>query len=126
MRRRFPDGKGGQFSLRRGKEIAQSCHASLAFIARRLQTGETLTLDSFDAATKEWLSAGYAKVCVRVDSEEELMQIFEKAKVAGLKAHLVTDSGRTEFGGIPTRTCLAIGPDEVSRIDEITGRLQLY
>jgi PTH2 family peptidyl-tRNA hydrolase len=60
-----------------------------------------------------------------VDSEEELMQIHDKALEAGLEVHLITDSGRTEFHGQPTRTCLAIGPDEADRIDAITGQLQL-
>jgi PTH2 family peptidyl-tRNA hydrolase len=60
-----------------------------------------------------------------VDSEEELMEIHDKAVAAGLEVHLITDSGRTEFHGEPTRTCLAIGPDEADRIDDITGHLQL-
>jgi PTH2 family peptidyl-tRNA hydrolase len=60
-----------------------------------------------------------------VDSEEELMQIHDKAVEAGLEVHLITDSGRTEFHGQPTRTCLAIGPDEADKIDAITGHLEL-
>lgn len=39
--------------------------------------------------------------------------------------HLITDSGKTEFHGEPTDTCLAIGPGEADKIDEITGHLQL-
>ena len=53
------------------------------------------------------------------------MQIHDKALEAGLEVHLITDSGRTEFHGQPTRTCLAIGPDEADKIDAITGHLQL-
>jgi PTH2 family peptidyl-tRNA hydrolase len=68
---------------------------------------------------------GRSKVCCRVDSEEELMQIHDKALGAGLEVHLITDSGRTEFHGQPTRTCLAIGPDEAEKIDAITGHLPL-
>jgi hypothetical protein len=33
--------------------------------------------------------------------------------------------GRTEFGGVPTKSCLAMGPDEYERIDAITGHLKL-
>jgi PTH2 family peptidyl-tRNA hydrolase len=44
---------------------------------------------------------------------------------AGLEVHLITDNGKTEFHGEPTRTCLAIGPDDAEKIDAITGRLQL-
>ena len=67
----------------------------------------------------------FAKVCVRCNSEEELMAINDKAIEVGLEVHLITDSGRTEFHGQPTRTCLAIGSDEASTIDQITGHLEL-
>ena len=60
-----------------------------------------------------------------MDSEEELMAIHHKAVEAGLEVHLIRDSGKTELHGVPTRTCLAIGPDEAQKIDEITGALQL-
>lgn len=53
------------------------------------------------------------------------MGIHDKAIDAGLEVHLMTDSGKTEFHREPTRTCLAIGPNESEKIDEITGELQL-
>ena len=53
------------------------------------------------------------------------MEIHDKALEAGLEVHLITDRGKTEFHGEPTNTCLAIGPDEADKIDEITGDLQL-
>jgi PTH2 family peptidyl-tRNA hydrolase len=60
-----------------------------------------------------------------VDSEQELMDIYDRAVRAGLEVHLITDSGRTEFHGEPTRTCLAIGPAVAEAVDVITGHLQL-
>ena len=59
-------------------------------------------------------------------SEAELLAVYEKALEAGLAAHLITDRGLTEFGGIPTRTCLGIGPDYDDLIDPVTGDLELY
>lgn len=53
------------------------------------------------------------------------MEIFHAAEVAGLVVNLITDNGTTEFGGIPTKTCLAIGPDYKERIDPITKHLKL-
>jgi peptidyl-tRNA hydrolase, PTH2 family len=111
--------------MRRGKQIAQGAHASMSFICRRLQEAGSVTLDSLTETQRAWLTGAFAKVCCRVDSEEELMQIHDKAVEAGLDVHLITDSGRTEFHGQPTRTCLAIGPDEADKIDQITGHLQL-
>jgi PTH2 family peptidyl-tRNA hydrolase len=64
-------------------------------------------------------------VCVRCKSEEELIAIQDKAMEMGLEVHLITDSGRTEFHGTSTRTCLAIGPGDASKIDQVTGHLEL-
>lgn len=111
--------------MRRGKQIAQGSHASMSFICRRLQEAGSVSLDGFTEAQRAWLTGAFAKVCCRVDSEEELMEIHGKALDAGLEVHLITDSGRTEFHGEPTNTCLAIGPDEADKIDAVTGRLGL-
>lgn len=111
--------------MRRGKQIAQGAHAAMSFLSRRLQEQGSVSLDDFSEIEREWLTGAFAKVCCRVDSEEELLDIYDKAQAAGLNVHLITDSGRTEFHGQPTRTCLAIGPDDAASIDEITGHLQL-
>lgn len=111
--------------MRRGKQIAQGAHASMSFLCRRLQDHDQLSLQSFSDAQQTWLTGAFAKVCCRVNSEEELMTIYEKATSAGLEVHLITDSGKTEFHGQPTRTCLAIGPDFAAKIDPITGHLEL-
>ena len=111
--------------MRRGKQIAQGAHASMSFLARRLQANGELTIAELEPAQRAWLEGRFAKVCCRVDSEDELLEIFAKAKDAGLEVHLITDSGKTEFHGQPTNTCLAIGPDEVEKIDAVTGDLSL-
>jgi PTH2 family peptidyl-tRNA hydrolase len=112
--------------MRRGKEIAQGSHASIAFLTRRLQRKGKLSFKDFSKAEQDWLKGSFAKVVCRVESEEELRELAEKAKEAGLECHLITDSGRTEFDGVPTLTALAIGPDKIDKIDKITGELKLY
>ena len=111
--------------MRRGKQIAQGAHASMSFLCHRLAEDRQLTPQSFSEAELAWLEGSFAKVCCRVSSEEELLDIFNQAAQAGLVVHLITDSGKTEFHGEPTNTCLAIGPDDADRIDPITGHLQL-
>lgn len=111
--------------MRRGKQIAQGAHASMAFLSRRLQHSGQISIADCSAAEREWLSGAFAKVCCRVNSEEELLGIYEQAMAAGIEVHLITDSGKTEFHGVPTNTCLAIGPEEAEKIDAITGHLQL-
>ena len=54
------------------------------------------------------------------------MTHHRQALEQGLTSHLIRDSGRTEFGGVPTLTACAIGPDEGTRIDQVTGDLKLY
>jgi PTH2 family peptidyl-tRNA hydrolase len=39
--------------------------------------------------------------------------------------YLCVDSGRTEFHGVLTPTCCAVGPDFSERVDPITGHLKL-
>ena len=104
--------------MRKGKMIAQGAHASLKVL-----------LDYQDAmgwpARALWLENSFAKICVRVDSEEELLRVYAHALNEGLHAALIVDSGRTEFNGVPTRTCIAIGPEFPSKIDPVTGHLKL-
>jgi PTH2 family peptidyl-tRNA hydrolase len=111
--------------MRRGKQIAQGAHASMSFLCRRLQQPGSVSLNDFPAVQQAWLTGAFAKVCCRVNSEEDLMSIYDKATAAGLEVHLITDSGKTEFHGQSTRTCLAIGPDTADRIDVLTGHLEL-
>lgn len=111
--------------MRRGKQIAQGSHASMAFLTRKLQAGSSFDLNDCSDVQRQWLTKSFAKVCCRVDSEEELLAIHQQAQELGLEVHLITDSGKTEFHGVPTKTCLAIGPDLVEKIDEVTGHLQL-
>ena len=82
-------------------------------------------MDDFSPNEQIWIAGSFANVCVRCNSEEELMTIHDSAIEMGLEVHLITDSGRTEFHGQQTRTCLAIGPDDASKIDQVTGHLEL-
>ena len=74
----------------------------------------------------EWRNGGMTKICVRVNSEEELLKVREDAERNGIVCHLITDSGRTEFAGVPTKTCLSLGPDTYEKLDSVTGDLKLY
>jgi peptidyl-tRNA hydrolase, PTH2 family len=116
--------------MRRGKEIAQGAHAATAWLADRvLQTiGPNGYVDhvALSPAERAWLESSFRKVTVKVNSEDELVAVYQKALDAGLVVHLVTDRGLTEFGGVPTRTCLAVGPDYDDLIDPVTGDLELY
>lgn len=115
--------------VRKGKIAAQTGHASLAAI---LNTGLVKEVDGIKSLVipltpevEPWLTGNFKKVCVYVNSEEELLALFDKAKEAGIITSLITDSGLTEFNGVPTKTCIAVGPDFEDKINEITGSLPL-
>jgi PTH2 family peptidyl-tRNA hydrolase len=121
--------------IRRGKEIAQAAHASMEFIRRRIVNwydGDSSNKwvsceeDDFNEAETKWLGGQCAKIVVQVDSLEEMLELHRVAKSKALNAYIITDAGKTEFNGIPTMTCLAIGPDKAEDIDKITGHLKLY
>ncbi len=73
-----------------------------------------------------WFDAGVAKICVYVDSEEELLGLAEAGRERGFVVALVRDAGYTEFHGEPTYTCLAFEPLFPEQIDPLTGKLPLY
>ncbi len=107
--------------MRRGKEIAQGAHAAMAFLREHGPFH-----DEKIALENTWFETGHTKVCVRVDSEQALQDIYDIAKIANLEVHMIIDEGNTEFHGVKTKTCLAIGPNKAEDIDRITGHLQLY
>ena len=115
--------------MRRGKEISQGSHASMAFITRRMLDSKN-KMNVFHAYLKEseqdWVSNSFRKITCQVDSLEELLELEKRAKEASLEVNVITDSGVTEFNGVPTVTCLAIGPDYDEKIDPVTSNLKLY
>ena len=130
--------------VRSGKMAAQLAHASLGAILNyseiyldasidyndgyhkyESQLGNCAVIQLNKQPLKEWLEGRFTKVCVSVDSEEELLDIYQQAIDNGVNVKLIKDAGLTEFGGVPTYTCLALGPDYPENIDPITGHLKL-
>lgn len=119
--------------MRRGKEIAQGSHGSMAayFEAEKMAKHiygqqHTIKMTKMRKIVDAWLAGGFAKICLQIDNEADLLEIYRKAQEAGIPAALITDSGKTEFNGVPTNTCLGLGPYDASEIDKITGSLKLY
>lgn len=116
-------------NCRRGKEIAQGAHASMAFLTRRIAKSLEMQAGSYapmNDAEREWIMSSFRKITCQVNSLEELEELAAKAAAHGLETHMITDSGYTEFKGVPTVTCLAIGPDFDDKIDPVTKELKLY
>lgn len=117
-------------NMRKGKIAAQASHASLKvfFDKIRITTVDDITRATFTIDTVEelkWIGGSFTKIAVGANSEQELLDIYNKAKEANLLCSLVLDEGRTEFKGVPTYTVVAIGPADSDGIDKITGVLSL-
>jgi len=118
--------------MRKGKMISQGAHASLGVILKQMvhendQKGHFFKYlsVSFSDPLYAWLTGIFTKITVSVDSEEELMKIYNLADSKGLPCILIEDKGLTEFKGVVTKTCIAIGPAWNEDIDKITGHLKL-
>lgn len=112
--------------MRKGKIAAQASHASMkVFFDRGTVEEDKLTIQ-LTPSMAHWVMNSFAKVCVYVDSEEDLLGIYEQAIEENIPTAIIVDEGRTEFKGVPTRTAVAIGPEKSSIIDKITGGLPLY
>jgi PTH2 family peptidyl-tRNA hydrolase len=112
-------------NMRKGKMIAQGAHASLKVLldAGALEDGRFAL--ALSPSLARWLGGRFTKVCVSVASEAALDAVVEKARAAGVPCALVVDAGHTEFHGVPTKTCCAVGPAWADEVDAITGDLPL-
>jgi PTH2 family peptidyl-tRNA hydrolase len=121
-----------------GKLGAQVAHASLACILKMGSWSEDMMgsqqfviklspdIDTQDAAVHDWLTKSFPKITLEVKNEAQLKRYFDEAVAAGLPVSWIVDAGRTVFNGVPTPTCVGIGPASREAIDAITKRLRVY
>ncbi|TYZ63244.1 hypothetical protein PybrP1_009435 [[Pythium] brassicae (nom. inval.)] len=100
----------------KGKIAAQCCHATLGAYKRAVKRAP--------AAVRAWETLGQAKVCLKVDSEEEMLTLAATAAEIGLIHYVVVDAGRTQIAP-DTKTVLSIGPAPIEAINAVTGHLKL-
>lgn len=134
----------GPNAVRRGKMMAQVAHASLGSLLKFFTITKSETLEggflepgqvsynyelNFGPNTvlDDWLNGKFTKIVVSVPGEKELLELYEKLQNSDdiIPFALITDSGLTEFNGVPTNTCLGIGPYLSERIDKYTSNFPL-
>lgn len=108
-------------NMRKGKMVAQGAHAS-QLVLLNIQSESN---EAWKQWYREWMAGPFTKICVGVGSESEMRELEGAASAAGFPTALITDSGLTEFHGIPTVTALGIGPAPAERLALITGALKL-
>ena len=97
----------------KGKLATQVAHASVEAV-----------LESENKKVELWKQEGMKKIVLKVEDEKELMKYFRMAKDLKLKTSIIKDAGKTFFKE-PTITCMAIGPDEETKIDKVSMSLKM-
>ena len=129
--------------MRQGKSCAQCAHAAIMFLCdaikedsdnHSLPVQKLFNPDLVDKRyyngwlTEEqhvWLTHCFRKVTLYVNSLEELNEVCDKARAAGLTVNIMEDNGETEFRGVKTTTVAAIGPHWSEKFTGITDHLPL-
>lgn len=99
-------------ALSPGKLAVQVAHASIVGYER-----------ADKRKIERWKQEGQKKIVLKAGMQK-MMEIREKAKQAGIPTGTVVDAGLTELPS-GTTTSIVLGPDEVKKIDRITGNLPL-
>jgi peptidyl-tRNA hydrolase len=86
--------------------------------------GDTLSVRLTPEET-DWINSGSIRIVLGVGSETSLKNLTFKAELAGLQCYPVDGKIFDDDEGPVETLCVAIGPDEASKIDEITGNLKL-
>ncbi len=104
----------------KGKLAVQVAHASVSAVLDSLREGGKKA-----EWVWAWYSQGQMKVVLKVQSQRELVEIYNKARSKKLPTSIIYDAGRTQLEP-GTLTAVAIGPAPQELIDDITGKLHLY
>lgn len=117
-----------------GKAMAQAAHACMKVFFDKfehtqvcLKSGTDL-VDGFvyipSEEEKLWINGMFTKITKGVKSEVKLMDVYNKAKEAGLNVSLIKDAGLYGLDG-ENYTVVAVGPNYVDKCEPIVGKLRL-
>lgn len=106
---------------RTGKKMAQAALGDFSTLLRgNVDVNGNVSSFSLSDAQLQWYLGNFRKIVLKVNSEEDLLTIYNAAKALNLPVTLIEDSGLTEWK-MPTKTCLSIGPYYDEDIDQVTG-----
>lgn len=109
-----------------GKLAAQSAHASLGVLLNKNKSSErNKVLIDLSNEEIEWFNDRFTKIVLEVNSEKELLDLYDEAKKRKLNTVKIIDKGYTQFNLKETLTAISIGPNYNEKIDEITKDLKL-
>ncbi len=100
----------------KGKIAAQCCHATLGVFKKLWRKR--------DPVLRQWEDCGQPKVTLQVPDEQAMLELYARAKEAGVPTYIVVDAGRTQVAP-NSRTVMAVGPAPVADVNTVTGGLKL-
>ena len=100
----------------KGKVAAQCSHAAVQCYIEGQKKQKSVV--------QQWTMFGQPKVVVKVNSEEELRNLYLQVKSLDLICCIIKDAGRTQLPA-GTSTVLGIGPGPSEIIDSVTSSLKL-
>ena len=101
--------------MSKGKLAVQVAHASVSCAIEPY---------SDHSVMEEWFDEGQRKVCLKVESLQELEAVEQLAIHNGVLCKKIVDFGLTELPP-NTVTCIGIGPALEEKINKVTGNLKL-
>ncbi|XP_027161143.1 peptidyl-tRNA hydrolase 2, mitochondrial isoform X1 [Coffea eugenioides] len=99
----------------KGKIAAQCSHATLGLYKKILHRAPK--------ALNRWEMCGQVKVVVKIESEDEMLVLQERAKALSLPTHVTVDAGRTQIAPNSRTVMSILGPADM--VDDVTGGLKL-
>lgn len=99
-------------AMNTGKIAAQVAHASVSVLDKA---------DSDDV--RDWKRNGMKKIVLKINTTEELIALFEKAK-REIPCALITDAGHTQIEP-GSKTCFGAGPVDEALGNKYFGHLKL-
>ncbi|KAJ7553315.1 hypothetical protein O6H91_06G092700 [Diphasiastrum complanatum] len=99
----------------KGKVAAQCSHATLGLYKKIFHRAPK--------ALQRWEMCGQVKVVTKVESEEEMLYLQNRAKTMKIPTHITVDAGRTQIAPNSKTVMAVLGPSDL--VDEVTGGLKL-
>jgi len=101
--------------ITKGKIAAQVAHASISAYLK--------TEKKHPEYVSSWLEYGQKKIVLKIDTKQELLELFETIKNR-ITCALIKDAAHTQLKK-PDITCLGIGPIPETEIDKFTSKYKL-
>ncbi|KAJ0788300.1 putative aminoacyl-tRNA hydrolase [Helianthus annuus] len=99
----------------KGKIAAQCSHATLGLYKKILHRAPK--------ALSRWEMCGQVKVVVKIESEDDMLELQKRAKSLSIPTHIVIDAGRTQIAPNSRTVMAVLGPADM--VDDVTGGLKL-